>query len=58
MYGRRPFNRFGFGGNRFGGGFIAPFLLGGITGGLLAPAFYGPRPFYGPVYYGPRPFYY
>lgn len=45
--------------------FLAPFLLGGITGGLLAPAFYGPR--YGnqvyynnyypyppyPPYYGP-----
>lgn len=38
--------------NRLGGGFIGPFLLGGITGGLLAPAFY-PRPY--PVYYGPPP---
>lgn len=39
--------------NRFGGGFVAPFLLGGLTGGLLAPAFY-PRPY--PVYYNqPRP---
>lgn len=28
--------------NRFGG-VLAPFILGGITGGLLAPAFY-PRP--------------
>lgn len=27
-----------------GGGFAVPFLLGGITGGLLAPAFY-PRPY-------------
>ena len=27
--------------NRFvGGGFLGPFVLGGITGGLLAPAFY------------------
>ena len=34
--------------NRFAGGFAAPFILGGITGGLLAPALY-------PVYYGPRP---
>lgn len=39
------------------GGFLAPFLLGGITGGLLAPAFY-PRPVYPPFapyppYYGP-----
>ena len=38
-------------GDRFiGGGFLAPFLLGGVTGGLLAPAFY-PRPIvYGPIY--------
>lgn len=42
------------------GGFLGPFILGGITGGLLAPAFYnGPsyRPCYGPYcqypYYGP-----
>ena len=36
-------------GNRFiGGGFLGPFILGGITGGLLAPSFY-PRPIYGPV---------
>ena len=33
-----------------GGGFAVPFLLGGLTGGLLAPAFY-PRP----NYYPPRP---
>lgn len=40
-------------------GFLAPFLLGGITGGLLAPAFY-PRPYYPypPYYYGPYPRYY
>ena len=38
-----------------GGGFIAPFLLGGITGGLLAPAFY-PRPYYQPMY-APYPIY-
>ena len=40
-----------------GGGFLAPFLLGGITGGLLAPAFY-PRPIYYPPvpYYYPRPY--
>ena len=44
-----------------GGGFAAPFLLGGITGGLLAPAFY-PRPYYRPypMYrpYRPYPMYY
>lgn len=53
LYGRRfPMGRPG-GGNRFiGGGFLGPFLLGGITGGLLAPNF-GPRPY--PVYYGPPP---
>lgn len=47
--------------NRFiGPGFFGPFLLGGITGGLLAPSFY-PRPL--PPYrpynqYGPYPTYY
>ena len=44
-------------GDRFvSGGFLAPFLLGGITGGLLAPAFY-PRPMYGPVPIYPVPVY-
>ena len=40
-----------------GPGFLAPFLLGGITGGLLAPNFY-PRPVYYPPipYYPPRPY--
>lgn len=40
-------------------GFLGPFILGGITGGLIAPAFY-PRPYYSypynpypPYYYGP-----
>lgn len=51
-YGNRP----NMPGNRiFGGGFVAPFLLGGLTGGLLAPAFY-PRPYYPP--YPPYPMYY
>ena len=40
-YQRVPYN------NRLIGGFAAPFILGGITGGLLAPAFY-PRPYYPP----------
>lgn len=44
-------------------GFLVPFVLGGITGGLLAPAFYrpqyyGPGPCYGPNCYGYRPYYY
>lgn len=34
-------------------GFLGPFILGGITGGLLAPAFY--RPVYN---YPPYPYYY
>lgn len=37
------------------GGFLGPFLLGGITGGLIAPAFYGPRPVYN-TYYAPAPY--
>ena len=41
-----------------GGGFAVPFLLGGLTGGLLAPAFY-PRPYYRPMPYPyPNPYYY
>jgi hypothetical protein len=40
----------------FGGGFAGPFILGGITGGLLAPAFY-PRPYYYPMQ-GSYPIYY
>lgn len=41
--------------NRIVGGFLGPFVLGGITGGLLAPAFY-PRPYYSRPYY-PYPYY-
>lgn len=45
-----------------GAGFAFPFLLGGVTGAALAPAFWRPpynRP-YGPYYgsyYGPVPYY-
>lgn len=51
MYERNRFVR----GNRFiGGGFVGPFILGGITGSLLAPSFYPrpypPYPIYGPPY--------
>lgn len=44
-------------GDRLIGGFAGPFILGGITGGLLAPTFYRPyRPWgWGRPYY--RPFY-
>lgn len=51
-------------GDRFiGGGFFGPFILGGLTGGLIAnsrynyPAFYAPYPYYGPYpYYPYRPY--
>lgn len=50
-----------YGNNRFGGGFLGPFILGGITGGLLAPSFYRPYPNYNynvyPQYY-PYPYHY
>ncbi len=35
-----------------GGGFFGPFILGGITGGLIANS----RPNY-PMYYAPYPYY-
>ena len=55
-----PQNFNGSNGDRLIGGFAFPFLLGGVTGAAIAPAFWRPpynRPFYGP-YYGPyyRPF--
>lgn len=48
--------------NRLAGEFFGPFILGGITGGLVAPLFYNnnrpyyyaPYPYYGPYY---RPYY-
>ena len=45
--------------DRFVGGFLGPFILGGITGGLLAPAFYPNRPYYNNnYYYNPYPYNY
>lgn len=48
--------------NRFiGGGFLGPFILGGLTGGLVAPLFYGGynRPNYYPYPYPyPTTYYY
>ncbi len=46
--------------DRIIGGFAFPFLLGGVTGAALAPAFYRPYPYYGGYYpqYGPYPYYY
>ena len=51
FYGRGRYNN-----NRFiGGGFLGPFLLGGLTGGLVAPIFYGNnRP--NNYYYYPYPY--
>ena len=43
------------------GRFLGPFILGGITGGLISPLFWGNnRPIYYPYYppYGPYPYYY
>ncbi len=37
--------------DRILGGFLGPFVLGGITGGLVSPYFYRPYP-----YYQPRPY--
>ena len=45
------------GDNRFGGGFLGPFLLGGITGGLVAPFFYGRPNYYYPPYQPYPPYY-
>ena len=44
------------GDDRLVGGFAFPFLLGGVTGAALAPAFW--RPNYPNYYYPPRPPYY
>ena len=54
-FGGGGFGRPGFGRPGFNqGGFWGPFLLGGLTGGLISPIFYN-RPYYYPypVYYGP-----
>ena len=43
------------------GSFLGPFILGGITGGLISPLFWGNnRPIYYPYYppYRPYPYYY
>lgn len=38
-------------------GFLGPFILGGVTGALAAPLFYGGKPYYYNNYYYP-PYYY
>jgi hypothetical protein len=46
-----------------GGGFFGPFILGGLTGGLIAnsrpnyPIYYSPYPYYGPYPYYPYRYY-
>ena len=39
-------------------GFLGPFLLGGLTGGLVAPLFYNNRPYYYQPYYPYQGYYY
>lgn len=41
--------------DRFIGGFAFPFLLGGVTGAAIAPAFWNNRPYYNNYY--PYPYY-
>lgn len=43
-----------------GGGFLGPFILGGITGGLISPLFYGNNYGYNRpqmYYYQPGPYF-
>ena len=54
----RPSNN-GSNNDRFLGGFAVPFVLGGITGGLIANNRYDNYPMYYPYpYYQPYPYYY
>lgn len=61
MYNYNDYNTFGYnnGDRFFGGGFFGPFLLGGITGGLIANSRpnYQPYPVYYPSYQT-YPYYY
>lgn len=62
MYNRRMMPIYNNGDRFIGGSFLGPFILGGITGGLIAPAFY-PRPYppyppYPPPPPPPFPIYY
>lgn len=43
--------------DRFIGGFVFPFLLGGVTGAAIAPSFWNNKPqAYYPVPYYPAPY--
>lgn len=44
------YNNYRKGNNGVFNGFLGPFILGGITGGLVAPYFYR-QPYYYPPYY-------
>ena len=48
----RPNNHINNNDRFLGGGFFGPFILGGLTGGLIANS----RPNY-PIYYAPYPYY-
>lgn len=60
-YQNTPYNQFpNQNDDRLIGGFAFPFLLGGVTGAAVAPAFWRPNrpnyyqpPIYYPPYYGP-----
>ena len=58
MYNNYKYN--GYNDDRFIGGFVFPFLLGGVTGAALAPNFWGGRRYYYPYYQVPYygPYYY
>lgn len=47
----------GYGNNRIAGGFVFPFLLGGVTGAAIAPAFWRPNYYPYPRPYMPYPYY-
>lgn len=60
MQSYRPNNRPSHGNNndRFlGGGFFGPFILGGLTGGLIANSKPNYYPYYPYPYYQPYPYY-
>lgn len=58
-YNNYPKNNFNNNDRFIGGGFIAPFLLGGIAGSLVTRPNYGYPVYPQPIpYYPPRPYYY
>lgn len=52
---RPPVNRPPHNDDRFFGGFLGPFILGGITGGVVAPYFQNRPNYYQPYPYPPYP---